>query len=207
MCFFKHFGKVGNSCGFRVGRKKVPSLGSYRKGLSSTSHQEGGGGPPCPNGCARRSHLNIELPSTTGLTTVLAKGSVCANKVNRSLQQHQNELAELSPVGSITFQKGHLLILSRLMLSNDSSTIQTGDAAAGRPSSSRIKKGCRVWPKLQEELHLQAKLVSGFRTIYKLLSSLCYNTRFFIKYRLLSSGDALLKFCLIVHNVDPVVLD
>ena len=144
VCFFKHFGKVGNSCGFRVGRKKVPSLGSYRKGLSSTSHQEGGGGPPCPNGCARRSHLNIELPSTTGLTTVLAKGSVCANKVNRSLQQHQNELAELSPVGSITFQKGHLLILSRLMLSNDSSTIQTGDAAAGRPSSSRIKKGCRV---------------------------------------------------------------
>ena len=175
MCFFKHFGKVGNSCGFRVGRKKVPSLGSYRKGLSSTSHQEGGG-PPCPNGCARRSHLNIELPSTTGLTTVLAKGSVCANKVNRSLQQHQNELAELSPVGGITFQKGHLLILSRLMLSNDSSTIQKGDAAAGRPSSSRIKKGCRVWPKLQEELHLQAKLVSGFRTIYKLLlllSSLC----------------------------------
>ena len=57
--------------------KKVPSLGSYRKGLSSTSHQEGGG-PPCPNGCARswRSHLNIELP-LTGLTTVLAKGSVC----------------------------------------------------------------------------------------------------------------------------------
>ena len=82
-----------------------------------------------------RGHLNTELPLelTTVVVEVLAKGSVCANKVNRSLHQRVSRS-----------KKTILLILSRLMLSNDSSTIQKGDAAAGRPSSSRIKKGCRV---------------------------------------------------------------